>query len=445
MSILHTETLHLGPEATPTEWATPATPTPADDAAAAARWRRAPWVPWGTHEPYANLYPRKLEELYLRSGYFRRIADDKAEQVRGEGLLLEGPRAPEAQAWLHELGLTDDALEALAFDLSLFNGCALQVVWQRGGQRPAQVQPQRLAQVRVARPTPGQPHHPGYYLSANWAALNAQGRLRFRHTPDALPVYVPAYSPAQAHQGRQLLLAAKYSPVAQHYPLPEAESVYEELALAADVVAFQRRYVQNGMVASAIAYVPFVPEESLPGGSLSPHDQQRMEARRQQLAQELTGNLRAGQVSIIWFNPHLTDRNGNPVGVPRIERPVEERNDQKFIEVQRESRQSFLTGLGVVSGEVFGIPSAGGFSSQADLLTVANDLSYQKTIRPKQDILLRVVRTLLAAGGYPGVQPSIANPLPVVHRITPQMVQMGIFTPNEFREAYGYPPLPPAS
>lgn len=436
--VFKTETIHLADGTPTTEWA--AHPADALLGTGAGRWRRAPFVPWGTEEPFANQYPRKIEDLYLRNGYFRRVSDDKAEQIRGEGLLLEGQQSDAARAWLAQVGYTDDVAEALAFDLALFNGCALQVVWERGGQRPAQIRPQRIAQVRASRPnTDGTV--PGYYLSAHWAAVSPQGRVRLKRTAtEAEPVFIPAFSPAHASQGRQLLYAYKYSPVTDYYPLPEAESVYEELALASDVVAFQRRYVQNGMVASAIAYVPFVPEETLPGAELSDRDRTRLEARRRQLVDELTGNLRAGQLSIVWFNPHLTDKNGNPIGVPRIERPVEEKNDQKFIEVQRESRQSFLTGLGVVSGELFGIPSAGGFSSQAELLTVANDLSYQKIIRPKQDVLLRVVRTLLAAGGFADVQPSIANPLPITHRITPQMVEQGIFTLNEFREAYGYPP-----
>jgi hypothetical protein len=164
----------------------------------------------------------------------------------------------------------------------------------------------------------------------------------------------------------QLLVARKYNPLCPHYPLPDADTVWEELNLAHEVLLYQRNYVNNGMATSGILYVPFTPESTGLGGELTENDHKRMQERREALKHELTGTQRSGQLTIIWFNPHLSDRNGNPIGVPRLEQPPQDRNEQKFIEVQRESRQSFLTGLGVISPELVGIPSAGGFSSQAD-------------------------------------------------------------------------------
>lgn len=431
-AIAATETLQLGqPQAAhePTD----------HDARLRHRWRKSPYVPWGLEPPYENSYPVKIEELYLRSSYFRRISDDKAEQIRGSGLSLAGPEATSLRRYFDELGLGDAVLETAAYDLALFNGFALQLIWNRARTRVVRVAPQKISRVRVARPdASGQVT--AYYLSSDWRAVNRHGKPRLSRLEDHAPLRLPAYDPERPAP-RQLLFAAKYSPVTDYYPLPEAESVYEELSLGADVVGFQRRYVQNGMVSSAMVYVPFVPEESAPGQELTEADRNRMEAKRKQIVEDLTGKMKAGQLSIIWFNPYLTDKDGRPTGVPRIEKPVEEKNDAKFIEVQQESRQSFLTGLGVVAQELYGIPSAGGFSSQSEMLLTANELTYNKLIRPKQNVLLEALRRLARDAGFRRVEIGIHNPLPVSYRLTPEMVRAGIFTADEFRSAYGYEPL----
>ena len=401
------------------------------------RWRKAEFIPWGLEPPFENLYPQKIESLYLRSGYFRRITDDKAEQIAGEGLHFDGKDAAACKRFFRQLNLTQTAIEQLAYDLALYNGMAMEVIWNRAHTQVVQVQPMKLSRVRAGKPTDTRTG--GYYYSDDWRVVNQSGRILSGKYAAYTPTHYPAYA-IDDNGGRQLLYAYKYSPVTDYYPLPDAESVYEELSLGADVTAFQRRYVENGMVSSAMVYVPFVAETSTPGEELSDTDRKRMERKREQIVNDLTGNMKAGQLSIVWFNPYLTDNNGNPVGVPRIEKPVEEKNDEKFISIQQESRQAALTGLGVVSRELYGIPSAGGFSSQSELLITAHELTYNKLIRPKQEVLLRTLQQLAKDAGLNDVQLSIAAPRPVSAHITPQMVEAGIFTADEFRAAYGYPP-----
>lgn len=423
-----TETFALG-ESRFSAW--PEEPTGA--AQQAYRFRKAPYVPWGVEKPYENRYPEKIETLYVRSPYFRRITDDKAEQIHGNGLQFSGTQADLAAAYFSAIGLTDNALEAAAYDLALFNGLAWQVIWNRAHTTPVSVVPQKVANVRVAKDASG------YYVSGDWSVVAATGNIRQQKYAGFEPQFIAGFSP-DSPSARQLLYATKYAPVADYYPLPDAESVYEELSLGTDVMAFQRKYVQNGMVASAIVYVPFAPEETAPGDELAPADRARMERKRKQIVDDLTGKMKAGQLSIVWFNPYLTDKNGQPTGVPRFERPIEENNDQKFIEIQRESRQAALTGLGVVARELYGIPSAGGFSSQAELLLTAHELTLAKIIAPKQAVLLRALHQLAQAAGITDVQISIDQRTPVSQRITVEMVQAGIFSADEFRAAYGYAP-----
>ncbi len=427
------ETLQIGSPQEQYSWREEVTPT----ADARHRWRKADFIPWGSDPEFDNLYPQKIESLYLRSGYFRRITDDKADQIAGEGLSIEGPGAEACKRLFAQIGLSQPAIEQAAYDLALFNGLAFEVIWNRAHTQVVRVEPLKLSRIRVAKPD--EKGESAYYYSDDWRVVNRRGSLLSQIYEHYQPLRIAAYAPTGA-SAKQLLYAHKYSPVTDYYPLPDAESVYEELSLGADVTAFQRRYVSNGMVSSAIVYVPFVAETTTPGEELSDTDRQRMERKRRQIVDDLTGNMKAGQLSIVWFNPYLTDNNGQPVGVPRIEKPVEEKNDEKFIAIQQESRQAALTGLGVVSRELYGIPSSGGFSSQSELLITAHELTYNKLIRPKQQVLLRAIQRLATDAGFPKVTLSINAPQPITARITPEMVKAEIFTADEFRAAYGYPP-----
>lgn len=400
------------------------------------RWRNAPFRPWGLEPPWENTYPAKIEELYLGSPYFRRVTDEKAEQIAGEGLKVEGTGARAAEQRLQQWGITPELLTAAAYDIALFNGTALEVEWAAPGQI-RQVVHRKIAHLRPARETA--PEGPAaWYYTTDWQLINRRGEVRQPRYKAYAPRRIASFN-TQQPTGWQLLYLRKYSPANAHFPLPEAESVYNELRLGMEVVRYQLHYIENGMTASAIAYVPYPLDPRTK--KLNDEDVQELERRRKALAEELTGKMRAGQLSIIWFNPYLTDHKGEPVGVPRLEKPIEEKNEQKFIEVQRESRQAFLTGLGVVSGELYGIPRAGGFSSQSELLLTAHELTYNQLIRPKQQLLLGGLERLLRAEGYTGLRLHLGKRSPVTRQLSPEWVEQGLLTRDEFRRAHGLPPL----
>ena len=413
---------------------------------------RVPWVVWGTDKKYYNIYPLKIEELYAKNATFKTIIKRNANSILGEGIYFEkdslgntevidfAGRQFTAEGYLKFIGLDNFVLTKLAYDISLWNGCALQVVTNKEGTSPLRVRHTHFSKIRIERPTDPDSDQPiAYYVSPDWSFVNYNGNPKPGYQ-NYKPIRIPKLGVGE-EIGVRMIYNYEYCPISEYYPMPDAESCYKALKLTIDIIDYQEAYIENGMQGSSIIYIPYVPVDTAPGESLSQKDKAEIERIKKQIREELTGKQNAGRATIITFNPKATDNAGNPIGVPRIESPINERNDLKFIEIQKEANQSFLTGLNIISPELFGIPSSGGFSSQSEMLLTANQLHYSQIVVPKQKLLLDTITELLSMVGFKS-KPMIKNNLPVMNLITVQAVHEGIFTHDEYREQYGYEPKP---
>lgn len=424
------------------------------------RYKKAPFIPWGISEDYSNRYPDKLEDVYRTNPYYRRVVGDAANAIAGDELVFEGPDANGLKAFFNRIGVNYSFLERCAFDIALFNGFAYQLQMTEGWvTQPVdassgvpivyKVAHQKVGRVRVSRDYDEYYESQYYYTAPDWKAIKTDGKLKTSMPPEMAARKLPRYNPnvpllARAERAVMLAFNFLYNPATDHYPLPDAESVYEELRLANDIVVFQQRFVENGMVGSAIAYVPWVPKHTAPGEPLSEEDIKDREQKLEMVRNSYTGAAKGGAVAIIMYDPALVPQFGDKA-VPRFEKPVETSNDTRFIGIQEQIQQSKLVGLGVVSEELLGIPRPSGFTSQAGMLITADELTYNKIYRPKQDLLLRALNGLAADNGFVS-NVGISRTAPVsASRFdasqAPALVAAGVLTVDEFRESYGLPPL----
>jgi hypothetical protein len=408
-----------------------------------ARFRNAPFIPWGAEPGQENLYPRKIEELYISNSLLRRVTDYRAQQVAGAGLVIQGDRATACEKYFAKIGVNKAMIGELAMQLALFNGMAMQVLWQRSYERPARVVNQRISRVRIGRPDEAGAITK-YYISKDWSVVTTTGRLRRaskaqeQYRPVEIGAFTGEKAAARNNQGRELLYLTRANPATDFYPLPDAETVYEELTVGDDVIAYQKSYIANGMTSSAVVYLPFSPTAPV-GENWSDNDRRRHKEIKEGIVKDLTGKSKAGQVTFITYDPQIVKSSEQ---LPRFEKPVEERNDKKFLEIQKEARQNAMTGLGVVSPDLMGIRTASGFASQAEELLTADELSFNIDAAPLQDVLLNALYQLAEAAGFTGVELSIPRRQPISRQLTPDMVAAGIITADEYREmALGLPPL----
>lgn len=413
-----------------------------------------PYIQWGIQDAKeigaGNLYPNRVAVLFQKSPYYRRIASNIQQGVAGEGLSFSGDQSEELQAYFLELGITDTMIEQLAWDIALFNGCALQAVWSRGAALSvadktlnsntglSSVRHVKLSALRVAKPPEGQwGNATAFYFSADWDKVNSQGKAKHGYEY-AQPERIPAFNKARPDLSEQILWSVQYSPISDYYPLPDVESVYEELELQNSVTLFQRRYVENGMVSSAIITYPYTPSVE-PGQPLRDEDEQAINDIQKNLETMYAGQVAAGKPAIIIYDPRQGPYiEGEDTARPEFKKPVESNNDQRFLEVFRENRQSVFSGLGAISPDLFGLPSASGFTSQEGLLLTAQALTEVNIYRPKRKLLLRALAKIAETSGYDATV-DITPASPIQRPITEAMVSAGIVSLNEFRAYYGLP------
>lgn len=124
------------------------------------------------------------------------------------------------------------------------------------------------------------------------------------------------------------------------------------------------------------------------GDALEPEQKDEIELK---IRQQLTGSTNAGKF-ILSFN------NGKEAEVTVVPLEVNDAHSQwEFL--SQESMNKLLTAHGVTSPLLFGLPSAGGFGSNADELDTASKLLQDYQIAPKQDVFIDELANIIELNG----------------------------------------------
>jgi len=388
-------------------------------------------VEWGAD----NLLPAHLLDRASRSPQINSIILTQSGQVAGEGLLFSGQEAERAQEWAKTVGLDEELICRLAADAAMFGAVSLRVVASRaamegaamelGSFRYGAVYHQRVAEVRAMAPTLTQ--HVAEYLTApDWSVINSAGNPSGKHK--SFKHYIPkswAAFDAESNLATQLIYMFRYHPAMYFYPLPDVETAMIHAEAQERIVDYHNNNLKHGISSNMVIRFPFK------SSGEPERDALEQKALVNAIQDNFQGNRNAGNPMILFYESDAEE-------VASIQQLQTDENGQKYIETNKLLERQTNVALGVVSPELYGMTSSSGFSSQADLLMAANDIQYSNKIRPLQALIIRAITQLLKAEGIVATV-DMANSLPVVMRITPEMVTTNLFTANEFREMYGYP------
>ena len=418
------------------------------------------WVIWGKHKHWYNNYPGQIDDLYTKSSTFKVVVDRNAAAIHGEGITIEGPPATInggamlPQDYLEVIGFSEELLHRISYDLALYNGISLRVILNRSEQvkqndKIVGVYHTRFSDIRVGAPETPQRPICAYWYSPDWSKVTESGGTLGVKNEPYKPKWFGKFGDeikSQDGSATRMIYEYIYSPISDFYPLPDVTSCFDALQLGVDLIDFQKSYIANGMTGSAIMYVPFVSSDpSNTGSELNDEDRAVLNKYKKQILDDMTGKNNAGKIALIFYNPNSVNDEGQPIGVPKIESPVQEKNDTKYLDIQKEVRQTITTGLNIISGELFGIPSAGGFSSQSEMLLTANELHYNLVIRPKQKLIERVISNILTYAGFVDFEITMRQSKPIQRNLTVELVEKGIITADEYREkVLGLDPIKPA-
>ena len=321
------------------------------------------WVAYGEENDYFTYLIDRCNGSAVSNAIITSVSD----QIYGEGLsATDSSKRPLDYAKMRTIFRGED-VRRVAGDLKKLGMGAFNVVWNKGKTQILKAKHIPMQNLRPEKATEGEIK--GWYYSDNW---NEYRKDRYR------PRRIESFDGSRGEE-TQILVIAPYSagffyfsPVDYVGALPWSE-IDEEIA------NYHKTNIQNGFAPTMlINFNQGVPTE----------DEQGMIENAIERKLIGTGGKK-------W----LTSWNDDQSTATTIETiPISEASEQyKFL--SEESTQKILIGHRVTSPMLFGIKDATGLGNNADEIKTASQLFDNKVIRPKQNIILEAVDSILAVNG----------------------------------------------
>tara|TARA_R110002110_G_scaffold153552_1_gene347016 strand:- start:12322 stop:14217 length:1896 start_codon:yes stop_codon:yes gene_type:complete len=366
------------------------------------------WIQFGTEGEWKNRYPEYLLDLYRRSAKHHAIVNSKKDYVVGQGWTVDGEGLNTFQLGKLEQFVRhpnqyeklDDILEKVALDYELYNGFALEVVYDQLNEKIAAIYHADFARYRS--------NEDGtcYYYSEDWS----------KHNPEVEKIEAFNW---QNPEGKQLLYVKGYSPDCKYYPLPTYLGSTAYVELDVEIANFHLNSVKNNFVGGTIV--------SFYNGEPTPEEQEEIE---RQIKQKFTGTDNANSVILNFADSRdrgvdIQQLNGNDF-------------DKRFEILNKTVQREIYAGHQVTDPALFGIKEDGIFTSRNQLVD-SFELFQNTYVNNRQQFIERVFNELAALQGFEG-RLVIKDTEPISIQFSESTV-VSVMTQNEIREKIGLEPL----
>jgi hypothetical protein len=323
--------------------------------------KRNEWVNYGED----NNYFQFLIDRYSNSATHSAVVNNISRLIYGKGLsALDASKKPNDYAQMLTLFTAND-LRRVIQDLYLLGQGAFQVHYDKGHKNVIKVY---HIPVQLLRPEKcdADGNIVGYYYSDNWEDVKKFVPKRF----DAF---------GEGKSEIEILMIQPYSVGTKYFSRVDYQGALEYTVLEEKISEYLINEVTNG----------FSPTTIVNFNNGTPTDEQKDEIARKTIS-KLTGST--GKKVVVSFNEDESKK----TTVDSI--PLQDAADH-YQYLSDECRSKILTGHCVTSPLIFGIATTTGFSANADELKNSVILFDNMVIRPKQEILLEALDSILAFNG----------------------------------------------
>ena len=311
-----------------------------------------------------NLFPELLIELFDGSAMHHTAVEAIKDGIIGDGLEVIGDNI------LNKKGETvDEVFEKIALDYTIFNGYALNVVWNREGTRIAEVYHLPFANVRSGKPDEDD-EIVEYYYSSDWTNLRKHKEVAYR-----------AFDPTdnRGENASQIYYCYGYTPGNDVYPMPSYIGGLNDIALDGRVSRFHNANISNGL--SPSMFIKF--------NNGIPTPEERRDIYRE-IEDTFSGEDNAGR-----FFLSFSDGADRAMDV----QPIESANDDYYLTLESRITSRILTAHRITSPLLLGIKDASGFSNNADEIKVAYAHFEGTVIEPKRKKIVSSFGYMLSLHG----------------------------------------------
>jgi hypothetical protein len=285
-----------------------------------------------------NNYPSYLLEMYQRSAKHNAIVNGKVNYITGKGWTydpkdLAADLVTELNRMLEDPNPYDDLNDILykvTLDFEIFNGFALEVIWNLQG-KISQIAHVNFGNLRVNE------KQDKFYFAQEWKEFGE---------PEGLREYV-AFNP-ENKLGKQLFYYSSYAPSVKYYPIPEYLGALAYIETDARIANYHVNNLRNGFLGGYLF--------SFNNGV--PTDEEQRDIKRQLITQ-MRGD--EGERIVVAFND--TKENGLEISA------LEANNLDKQFEILNNTIQTeIFVAHRVTSPMLFGIRTSGQLGGRSELI-----------------------------------------------------------------------------
>jgi hypothetical protein len=319
------------------------------------------WVEFGDNNDYYGY----LNDRYNNSTTNNSVINSITKLIYGKGLdATDSNRKPNEYAQMKML-LRKDVVKKLVVDYKRLGQGYLQLIYNKAKNSIVRVEHMPTMNIRVEKCNE-KGEITGYYYSDNW-----------QDTKKFPPKRIPAFG--YGDKTLELISVGNYTIGQKYYSNVDYLGALPYAQLEEEIADYLINDVQNGFAPTTI--INF--NNGIP-------DEEKQELISNDVKRKTSGSH--GVKTIVAFNNDETKKTTID-SVPLNNAP------EHYSYLSEEARGKILLGHGVTSGLLFGIPSANGFSSNADELKNAFVLFDNMIIRPFQENLCDMFDEILAYNG----------------------------------------------
>lgn len=362
------------------------------------------WVLYGTDKDWRNRYPDYLIDLYNTSAKHGAIVRGKVDYIVGKGLAvnkdgLNTTKEAEVQDFIVKMEL-EKLLPQVALDVELFNGAAIEVIYNTTRKKIA-----KLSHVSFNKCRLDKDGKVVYYSPDGWK----------KSQPDKVDV-IPTFNvntPAE----KSILYLKVYDPTKAVYPLPSYIGAIPYIELDGEIANFHLNGIKNGFMAGTI--INFF------NGQPTEDDKEKIE---QQIIDKFGGSDNANKV-LLTFNdtkeqgPEINQLSGNDL-------------DKRFDILNRTVEKEIFTGHRIVDPALFGIKPEGIFATRNQIRD-SYELFQKTYVQARQAFILDAFNNLAGVNGVPK-NIDIEQTEPIAQEFS-EMTLVSVMSPDEIRVKAGLP------
>jgi len=352
-----------------------------------------------------NDYPNKLIDLYNKSPKHGAIVTQKASYLAGDKTEViasnteDKAKAEQNMYSINAYESFDDLKAKICQDAELFDGFALEVIWNKAKTAIAELYHLPFQNVRCAIGG-------GYMYSEDWNDRRCE-----------IKEY-PSFNPT-TRENKQVYYFKFYRAGQEEYPLPEYVSALKYIEIDTEIANFHLNSIKSGFSAQTLI--------QLFKGQPTP-DEARKTIKR--FKDNFTGTDNAGSV-IIQFN----DPNEQ---ASQINNLTPSDFDKLFLQLNQSVQQEIFSGHRVTSPMLFGIKTESQLGGRTELIESyeAFQTSY---IEPRQNIIDRALTSVFK---YIAPVKLVTKNKPVIGLDYVYLFEKGLITQDEARKELGMATLP---